>query len=175
MVHIVLRHIIIALLFCILFTGQVFAEEERRDKVKAVFLYKFFDYVTWEDERDPVKNPPAVVCVMGRIPFGGTLDYISQKTDSTLKNKKIYIDGPQEAAACHIAFIAKDKYSSKMLTNLPSHVLTVSDVDGFVSGGGMIEMRDKADKIDLVVNLGTVKKATLKMSSRLLKIAEVIR
>lgn len=149
------------------------AEEDRRDKVKAVFLYKFFDYVTWQPERDPVKHPPAHICVLGDAPFHDALHYISQKKQAALPNKERHIKSMEKTEACHILFVADSSAFSHNL--LAPHILTVSDEKNFAASGGMIELRDKSDRVELIVNLDAAKQAQLKISSGLLNIAKVIR
>ena len=53
-------------------------------------------------------------------------------------------------------------------------VLTVSDIDGFAARGGILNfvLRDK--KIRFVINVQAADRAGLKLSSRLLKLAEIV-
>lgn len=148
--------------------------DERRDKVKAVFLYKFFDYVTWESEHDPIKYPPAVICTLGDTAFEGTLRYVSKKKADTLRNYTKKVSNLKDTDECHILFISVPDVTHN-LDRAPAHVLTVSDENQFAELGGMIELRDKQEKVQLIINLEAVRHARLKVSSKLLNIAEVIR
>ena len=155
-------------------SNAVVASEDKRDKVKAVFLYKFFEYVSWEAGYGPDDRPPATICIFGNVPFKKTLDYLSETQQEKFKNKITQVSNVAESSNCHILYIHnKEKFTSEQ--RVPDHVLTVSDMDSFSTKGGMIELRDKPEKLELVINLSLVKKAKLKINSGLLKIAEVIR
>jgi hypothetical protein len=53
-------------------------------------------------------------------------------------------------------------------------ILTVSDADEFARSGGMIRFRLENNKIRLQINLRAAKAANLAISSKLLRVAEVI-
>jgi hypothetical protein len=54
-------------------------------------------------------------------------------------------------------------------------VLTVSDVDGFCEAGGMVELRRERNHIQLRVNREAAAKSGLRLSSQLLKMAEIVK
>ena len=166
---------ILLLAFCMLcFVASQGYANDRRDKVKAVFLYKFFDYVTWQEKRDPINHPPAVICTMGNVPFGDVLKYLSKKQQKKISNRTQEIRSVNDAASCHMVFASSD--TAGILHNASlSNVLTVSDAERFAQNGGMIELKDKPEKVELVINLKAVKAGNLKIRSHLLEIAEVLR
>ncbi len=57
----------------------------------------------------------------------------------------------------------------------PKGVLTVSDAESFTAQGGMIGLVTAGDHIQLEVNLDAVQAARLKISSRLLNVAVLVR
>jgi hypothetical protein len=54
------------------------------------------------------------------------------------------------------------------------HILLVSDAENFAAQGGMIQFSLRDNKLKLVVNLNSVKQANLKLSSKLLRMAEIL-
>ena len=49
----------------------------------------------------------------------------------------------------------------------------MSDIEGFAELGGMIELFTEKSKVRMRINLEAVKAANLKISSKLLRVAEV--
>jgi hypothetical protein len=54
------------------------------------------------------------------------------------------------------------------------NILTISDMDQFAAGGGMIGMLQIQDKIQLEINLESAQQTRLKISSQLLKLARIV-
>lgn len=77
---------------------------------------------------------------------------------------------------CRIIFLSDlNVLNSSILEQMyKNHVLLVSDVAGFAARGGMIEFTLRDNKLKLVVNLKSVKQAGLKLSSKLLRMAEIL-
>jgi len=84
----------------------------------------------------------------------------------------------EDAKACHILFIGRGQSDlvNQLLTTLEGvPVLTTSDFDRFVDRGGMIRFVHESGKIRLHINLDATRGAHLVVSSRLLRVAEVVR
>lgn len=156
------------------------AEQKKLDeyKVKAAYLYNFAKFVTWPE--DTFKDPslPLGICIFGDDPFGDAIDVIK---DKNVKGKKLEIkqsSGKSELMGCHILFISpsENKNLSGILKNIKNkHMLTVSDMNKFAHRGGMINLKQVKDKIRLEINHEAAKQSGLKVSSKLLKIAKVIK
>jgi len=58
---------------------------------------------------------------------------------------------------------------------LGKNILTVSDIHGFTSSGGMIEFSRKNDRITVLLNQDAINAAKLSVQSRLLKLVTVVR
>jgi hypothetical protein len=54
-------------------------------------------------------------------------------------------------------------------------VLTVCDIDGFVENGGVIRFVTMDNKVHFEININAVERARLKMSSKLLNLAKIIK
>ncbi len=79
---------------------------------------------------------------------------------------------------CHILFISRSENERvpeilSAVKNRP--VLTVSDGDGFASQGGIIEFFTDKSRIRLRINLDAAQAANLTISSKLLRVAEIVR
>jgi hypothetical protein len=157
-------------------SGQTLWQEQR---VEAAFLYNFAKFVEWPGDSGVSGSAPLTFCLMGAGPF-------QRAVEESLAGKTINghllvvrrIDGPEEAPSCQVAFIGWDekKRLPEVLDALNgAAVLTVADFEQFASRGGMIQLIKEANKFRFAVNVDAVHRHGLRVSSRLLQLAEVVR
>jgi hypothetical protein len=81
-----------------------------------------------------------------------------------------------EAKDCHLLFInSRTSNIPAMLSQLKGqNILTVSDADGFCAAGGMIGLNSIKNKIRIQINENAVKNSSLKVSSKLLRLADLV-
>ncbi|MCC7259497.1 MAG: YfiR family protein [Alphaproteobacteria bacterium] len=151
---------------------------EREYKIKAVFLYNFTHFVEWPATRTPpaeaTAERPAIICVYGKNPFGASLDYIHEKQGAALEVR--YPKSANEAAACHLLFIAASAQGQmpSLLASLKGRgVLTVSDIADFAHHGGMVGMNTHDNKVKLEINAQTFAQEGFR-SAQLLELAEIV-
>lgn len=149
--------------------------QRKSDKVKAVFLFKFFDYVTWPKGKVPGENGDGVLCTYGSHPFGNTLEYIAAHKGEKYSLRIKAVKSLDGLNGCHILYMSGDNYNRKFSLEDGKGILFVSDSDKTLNYGGVIELYENDGKIGLVIDLKNAKKQNLKISSRLLDIAEVRR
>lgn len=154
--------------------GQTFKEQD----VKAAFLYHFAQFVDWPPEAFPDPDTSLIIGILGTDPFGATLDQIVQ--GEVVKNRRLEVRRyrrVEEIDQCHILFISRseERRLEQILLELSGkHVLTVGDSEGFALRGGMIRFMTEKNKIRLRINLDAAKAASVTISSKLLRAAEVI-
>ncbi len=146
--------------------------------VKAVFLFNFAQFVEWP--RDAFSGPkaPLVIGVLGEDPFEGFLD--RTVADEHLGGRPFQVrryESVDEIQTCHILFISRPEADRPeailaALKNRP--ILTVSDAGGFAERGGMVRFVTEQSRIRLQVNLAAVEAAHLTLSSKLLRVAEIV-
>jgi len=101
-------------------------------------------------------------------------------TDEKVNNHPLivrYFNTIDEVKDCHILFInlpESNKLEEVIIGLKGKNILTVSDADAFLKQGGMIRFFTKDDKIQLQINPEAVKAADLTISSKLLRLAEII-
>lgn len=148
-------------------------------QVKAAFLYNFTKLTEWPTNAFTQTNSPLVVGVLGKDPFGVELDQaLAGKVVSgrPLTARRVVSD--DQIAGCHLLFISGSERSrlSELLTKLSSlPVLSVSDIDRFAARGGMVGLVPQGEELRLEVNPNAAGKAGLKLSSRLLRLARIVR
>ncbi|HYT71643.1 MAG TPA: YfiR family protein [Gemmatimonadales bacterium] len=147
-------------------------------QVKAVFLFNFAQFVDWPAEAFPGSDTPVVIGVLGDDPFGGVLDQTVR--DERLRGRPFQVRRYQsvdEIKICHILFIGRSDADrpAGILAGLKHRpILTVSDADGFAERGGTIRFVTDRSRIRLQINLEAAEAAHLTISSKLLRLAEVI-
>lgn len=155
------------------------APPSREYQLKAVFLFYFTQFVDWPSGSFASAQSPLVIGVLGKNPFGAYLD-------STVSGEKKdghevivrYYDHEEEAANCHLLFLNEpdSKKRKKVLNMLEGeNTLTVSDVASFLNEGGMVRFFTSNNKIKLQINLEATKESKLVISSKLLRVAEIMK
>jgi hypothetical protein len=155
-------------------SGGAFSEYQ----VKAAFLYNFAKFVEWPEEAFSSPDAPLVIAVLGEDPFGTLLDEtVRGEAVGGHKLEVRRIDRLEAAKGCHTLFISaseKSELPEILAAVKDSGALTVSDVEGFARRGGIISFRTVDGKVQFEINLETAKRERLKVSSRLLKLADVV-
>jgi len=147
-------------------------------QLKAVFLFNFLQFVDWPANTFADASSPFYVCVLGDDPFGQELDEVM--ANERLEGRPIVIERHEDVADtehCHLVFIAQDSADRRQrsLTELQNKaVLTVSDAENFANEGGVIELDVQNNHIKLLVNLQAANEAQLRVSSKLLRKAQIV-
>lgn len=147
-------------------------------EVEAVFLYNFARFVTWPESAFADARAPLTICVLGTDPFGPLLD-------ETVRGERLgehpiavtRIQRTEQATACHILYVGASLASEIEAIGAgtrASPVLTVSGVTGFARRGGIIEFLNDAGRVRLRINLRAAQSANLSVSSKLLRVADVV-
>ncbi|RYZ30087.1 MAG: YfiR family protein [Chitinophagaceae bacterium] len=149
------------------------AQTQVANNVKAVFLYNFSKFVTWPTVSP--SNGHFVIGILGSNPFGNYLEQVVE--GETVDGQKIdiqYYNDVSEIKSCHILYITKSNAIDVAKSLAGRTVLTVSDGDDFARSGGIIRFMVENNKIRLRINQRHAKAAGLQISSKLLRVADVI-
>lgn len=143
-------------------------------KIKAGLLYNFLKYTEW-----PAENHVATltVCIFGADPMEGYLQPMEGRTVNQRTIALRYVQAPEQARACHLLFVngeEKDRWLQLQTVLTGKSILTVSDYEGFINDGGMIEFGRTDNHIDVAINMDAVNAAKLRVHERLLKLATVV-
>ena len=143
-------------------------------KVKAAFLVNIAKFVSW-NEGVFANEDRFALCLIGRDPFGDALNGIENKQ---IAGKHIIlqqlISGFDHIGECRLAFISKSEQGNleKILkASVGKPVVTVSDIEGFASSGGIFEFKDKDGRLSFVINNTRAKANGIHISASLLALA----
>jgi YfiR/HmsC-like len=154
------------------------AQALREYDVKAAFLYNFITFITWPAEAFSTADSPYVIGVLGDDPFGSVLDDIVR--GDRIKGRPLVVRRVkriEDAQHCHILFVSASEAGGvkDILRRLKGRpVLTVGDLPRFAEIGGAIGFTTEA-RVGLVVNPAALRDANLVVSSKLLRLAELVR
>jgi len=168
---------------CMFFSGTTLVAGEKAVKatasdLKAAYIINFIRFAEWPDSVRENPRDSLLINVLNDQKVYDILKVISKKkigrqmnlevqscsTTACIKQSSIIFIGQSEGAKHHKLL--------KSLTGKP--VLTISDIPEFARQGGMIEIEQTDSKMTFIINLDTVKKADLYVSSQLLQLANVI-
>jgi YfiR/HmsC-like len=147
-------------------------------QLKAVFLYNFTQFVDWPEQAFAGPDAPLVIGILGQDPFDGYLDDVvrGEKAAGHPIVVKRYRD-LDSAGGCHMLFVGGEdaRKPEALLAALKDRVvLTVGDSGEFSQRGGMIDFVTKRGKIRFRINVGSVRAARLMVSSKLLRLADIV-
>lgn len=144
--------------------------------VKAGFVGNFTKLVEWP--ADAVAGS-LTVCIAGEIqPVESAFSKLDGRTAQAYSIRVIKNVQPGATGQCQVLYIpqgAERQLGELLRAAGRSKTLTVSDVPGFAAAGGMIELVTVDNRIQFEVNNGSAKRAGLKLSSQLLRLARQVK
>jgi hypothetical protein len=144
-------------------------------EVKAAMLYNFIKFVEWPQQT----GSPLVIGVGGSSSFAGVL--ANTVSDRTVQGRPIVVRqtaGAAEMRSCHVVFIAghdpaRGMAAIEALRKNP--ILTVGETPEFARRGGMIGFVIVDNRTNFEINLEAALRGGLKVSSKLLRLATVVK
>lgn len=144
--------------------------------VKAAFLYHFARFADW-----PSSSParPLTLCVVGDARIASALvETVRNKrlNGRSLDVKGLGSDGP--VRSCDVLFISASEMgrATVVMGSLQAlSILTVSDDPGFAHSNGIIEFVVESGRVQFAINTDAADRAGLRLSSRLLGLARIVR
>jgi hypothetical protein len=159
------------------------AEEEMPAdyQVKAAFLINFPKYVDWPASVFVETNSPIIVAIFGD-------ENVANEVQNMIGSGRMISGHPvvlkriareeEIGRDCHILFIGaavRQQIPSILGKIRGEKILTVSESNDFLEQDGVINLARQGRKIRLQVNLAAAGNAQLKISSRLLVAADVVK
>jgi len=176
----IILKVIVTLLFIFFIHNHLSAQRpaSRESALKAVFLFNFTQFVEWSPNAFSSNEDPFVIGILGDDPFKNDIDeaVTGEKVQGHSIIIKRYAD-VKDVNYCHLLYISfKDpKHVKKILDSLPNqNLLSVSDAYNFARIGGMIRFYTIDNKIKLQINNEAAKSANLTISSKLLRLADIV-
>jgi hypothetical protein len=152
--------------------------KQREYEIKAAYLYNFIRYIDWPADTLPPAGGRITIGIVGDNPFGPAIDPLNGKQvkGCTLVVKQII--EAKDLEQCQIVFIcASEKLRLPEIFGelKDSKALTVSEIDGFASHGGIINFVNDRNKVRFEINPDAARRTGLNVSSDLLKLARLVK
>ncbi len=171
-------------------------------EIKAGYLLNFVEFVEWPAGAFPDQQSPVILGVIGKDPFGaelekmqakiingrkvqikrfkGALEFRGEETPGRRQEGLVFKQARKvsELKSCHILFISASEQSHAQFILKPlkdAGVLTVSETATFAREGGIINFLGDGNRVQLEINLDAADQARLKISSKLLSLARIVR
>jgi hypothetical protein len=159
---------------CLFFSQLLCADDSSVEyKIKAGYLYNFTKFIAWPADNEATFN----LCIMGADPFGELIDPIEQRTVIGRPIKLFRVDSlksTEKHPHCHILFVSASNEDTPFSRDV-NNTLLVGEGEGFIAKGGMIGFVNKEGKIKLQINQKTIRESGLKVSAKLLEVADVVK
>jgi hypothetical protein len=145
--------------------------------LKAAFLFNFAKFVEWPTESSPAG--PLGVCVLDDAAVEDSLAQLINGGPATGRSVTL-VKGPHNRTlrTCHVLYVGNPDPARIAVTLddvKSAPVLTVGDGDQFARGGGMIGLFIEDGRMRFAINPDAAQRAGLKLSSRLLSLAKIVK
>jgi hypothetical protein len=162
--------------FAWLLPGIAAANSE--SQVKAAFLFNFARYVEWPEAAFDGETAAIRLCLLSEAGFEQVLsETVSGRSVGRRPVSVETIGGLEAANGCHLLFIdasvpAPASAVAGRLGELA--VFTISDQEGFAAAGGIANFIFVDQKVRFEINPSAARRAGLKISSSLLRLAKLV-
>lgn len=174
----VLAALSVAFLLVLLGQERLYAQEASEYQVKAAFLYNFSKFVEWPGETLDGNTIPMRLCVLNDPSFGQQLSEIVR--GKIIKNRPVVVVSVktgEESRGCQLLFIgsSQSRQTRHVLDALQgTSTLTVGETRDFLKEGGIINFVLQENRVRFQVNHKAATQAGLRISSKLLSLAELV-
>jgi hypothetical protein len=156
----------------------VYAETVTAPAVKAAFLYNFAKFTEWPSDTLAPRQRLAL-CVIGD-------SAVAEALAQTIKGRSIdghdlameVVEAGGPIRSCHLLFVSglDAKRSAQLFEALKgAAVFTVSDGEKFAELGGVAQLIPENDRIRFAINVMSAERARLRLSSKLLSLATIVK
>ena len=169
----------LAIILALLVAAPALSQNINEYQMKAAYLYNLAKFVDWPADAFKTPSTPITICVLGKSPILNTLN--EAVNGETVDERKLIVRqafNAQEASNCHILFVSSSdrKYSQSVLRDVKtSGLLTVGEINGFASQGGVVGFRVDVNKVRIEINLDAAEQQRLRISPKLLSLAQVVK
>jgi uncharacterized protein DUF4154 len=152
------------------------AQDVTEVTLKGALLFNFVRFATWPPESAPSSHLSA--CIIGDHAVGQAFAKAAGGRAIDGRTLQVTIIEPEVAPPfCHFLYISgvpRERVTAILTTVREAPVLTVSDLEGFASIGGIVEVFIDAGRMKFRVNPQSARRARVQISSRLLALAELV-
>ena len=168
--------LLLLLMFGLCMPTNTYSAQQDETQVKAVFVLNFAKLTEWPADSS-VDSGTFTIAILGKVPSTLFITTLQSQTIHGAKVNVRLIETVAAAKGAHLVYISgsERKHLSGILRELNQlNILTVSDITGFCAAGGMVGLVPVQNRLGFEINLASVRKTKLNVSSQLLKLAKTI-
>lgn len=145
---------------------------------KADIVWNIAKFVTWPKAVMGPASAPLVVTIVGEDDLAVAL--ATQLSEKSINGRAMFVRFARRAKdvrGSHLVYVAGSESGqvAAILAELQGQpTLTVADITGFAKSGGMVNFTQEAGRTRFQIHVARAEAAGLKVSSRLLSIAQVV-
>ena len=146
-------------------------------QIKAAFIYRFTQFVTWPDDAFAGKDEPFIVATVGDDSLTATLQQVmAGRVVNGRPIVVVHFASVDRIEHCHLLFVpaSQQRTAPAILAkdgNAP--VLTVGDGDEFMNQGGAIRLFVEDSRMKFEVDPDVLGAAGLKAGAQLMKVGRI--
>jgi hypothetical protein len=148
-------------------------------QVKAAFLYNFAKFVEWPPQAFKDSTDAIAVCIAGETPIYAQLESaVIGKTAGSRSFAVRRVSDADPAEGCQILFIGLTDRKRTALILAGARklgTLTVGESAEFIADGGVVNFKLENGKVRFQINVEAAGQAQLRISSKLLSLAEIVK
>jgi hypothetical protein len=144
--------------------------------LKAVFLFRFSQFVTWPAATFPNEEAPFVIGICGSEPIAATLEQIVRGERASGHPIDVRrVRSIADVRQCHIVYFEAGSAEADLVRGIRDQpVLTVGESKAFREAGGIIQFVLDDNRLRMRINAAPAKSVGLVISTKLLRIAEKV-
>ena len=143
--------------------------------VKAAFTLNFARLTQWPDNKD-TSSEQFTICVMGNETLKQTFSLVDgQNINGTISHLKI-ISRVRDIKSCQVLIVNAIQQRKMKQIFKSAHklsILTISELPDISKSGAILNFINEGNKIKFQISIPRAKQSGLKISSRLLKLAQI--
>lgn len=158
-------------------TDEAPRKPTREYLIKAAIVFNLAKFASWPASAFADDKAVMRICVFGDNPFGSALAALQGKQVGQHTLVTATLDNIEDAAACHVLFVSAseaDHLPAVLQAVAGQPVLTVADMQKFTVHGGIVRLTEEDGRSGLEVNLIAADRAGIRLSSKLLRLAETV-
>lgn len=152
--------------------------ENRAGEIKAAFVYNFAKFIEWPTASFPSEQAPLRICAFGDAQRDSSLSLLDGRQAQGRTIVFSRIDKSEEVSGCQVLYLSHSTNGTwhsikSALASKP--VLTISEDIRFVDAGGMVSLFIENNRARFRINLSVAQGARLKVSARILQLAQDVQ
>jgi YfiR/HmsC-like len=159
--------------------GAAEVDRALEQRVKAAYLLRFTEFVTWPDDSWPAHDAPLVIAVAG--PAGLAAELAELAAAGTATGRRVEVrrtpDPSPALGSAHVLFVPAQERArfGQFIRAAGTRTLIVTEHDGALTQGSVINFVLAEGRVRFEVAIDSAEKRGLRLSARMLAVAHAVR